>query len=368
MSLTTDVSGPMSYEPGLRSLVNWSWQLDPGPHNAITDVPGVRVGHSTMSAPERGVCTGITVVSPADDVVTNPLPAAVHVINGYGKSVGLMQIEELGELESPIALTGVFGVPSVHGALLARLMDRYPDIGGETDGHSINAVVMECNDGHMHDPRAALPGRDELAEAFESSSATAVRQGTVGAGIGMTTFGLAGGVGTASRVLPGIDDGCHIGALVLSNFGTTEDLLVAGRPVGRMLPPASARQELAGSAIVVLATDLPMDSAQLKRTCRRVQSGLARTGCTTAGASGEVVIAFSTRLPSKDASTRLTRTQLDAVFRATAETVEEAVFNALCHAGPVRGRAGRTRDRLPTERLADLLRSVERAEIGFPPR
>ncbi|NJC83557.1 P1 family peptidase [Planosporangium mesophilum] len=328
-----------------------AWRFAPGAANGITDVAGVTVGHSTLLDPEQGTCTGVTVVQPCPGVVHRPVAAAVHVINGYGKSVGLMQIEELGELESPIALTGVFGIPDVLRALVDHLLVEDPDLGSEKSGRSVNAVVMECNDSRMHDPRITRPGAAEVAEAIRGASTGPVPQGPVGAGVGMSTFGFAGGIGTSSRVLPLDGSAHHIGALVLTNFGRREDLVIAGRPVGQQLLPATATAaSLGGSVIVVLATDLPTTSAQLKRLARRAQNGLARTGCTTSGSSGEVVLAFSTaRGPD------LAREPLDLAFAAVAECVEEAVLNSLCHSVRVHGRADRFREPFPVERLPELL-------------
>jgi D-aminopeptidase len=344
-------SGNRKYPTGdLRRLLGPAWRFTPGRDNGITDVAGVTVGHSTLTAPEQGTCTGVTVIHPRQGVVHRPVVAAVHVINGYGKSVGLMQIEELGELESPIALTGVFGVPDVLRALVDHLLVEDPDLGSEESGRSVNAVVMECNDSRMHDPRIAAAGAAEVAEALRGATGGPVPQGPVGAGVGMTTFGFAGGIGTSSRLLPLDDATHHIGALVLTNFGRREDLLIAGRPVGQLLPETATGMSLAGSVIVVLATDLPTNSAQLKRLARRAQNGLARTGCSTSGSSGEVVLAFST---SRGAD--LARERLDLAFAAVAECVEEAVLNSLCHSVQVRGRAGRSRQPFPVERLPELL-------------
>lgn len=334
----------------LRRLMGPAWRFAPGAANGITDVAGVTVGHSTLSSPELGICTGVTVVDPCRDVVRHPVPAAVHVINGYGKSVGLMQIEELGELESPIALTGVFGVPDVLRALVGHLLAEEPDLGSEESGRSVNAVVMECNDSRMNDPRVAAPGAAEVAEAIRGAAGGPVPQGPVGAGAGMSTFGFAGGIGTASRVLPLDGAGHHIGALVLTNFGRREDLVIAGRPVGQLLPEKITAPGLGGSVIVILATDLPANCAQLKRLARRAQNGLARTGCSTSGSSGEVVLAFST-----ERGPDLPKETLDLAFTAVAECVEEAVLNSLCHSVQIRGRAGRSREPFPADRLPELL-------------
>jgi D-aminopeptidase len=350
-------SGGRAYPSAeLRRLLGPAWRFEPGAANAITDVAGVTVGHSTLFSPEQGTCTGVTVIQPRQGVVHHPVAAAVHVINGYGKSVGLMQIEELGELESPIALTGVFGVPDVLRALVDHLLTEDPDLGSEESGRSVNAVVMECNDSRMHDPRVVAPGHAQLAEAMHRATGGPVPQGPVGAGVGMTTFGFAGGIGTSSRVLPVDGATHHVGALVLTNFGRREDLLIAGRPVGQLLAEnagemsVDSSMSIAGSVIVILATDLPTNSAQLKRLARRAQNGLARTGCSTAGTSGEVVLAFSTARGAD-----LARGPLDLAFTAVAECVEEAVLNGLWHSARVHGRAGRSRQPFPVERLPQLL-------------
>ncbi|MET0419871.1 MAG: P1 family peptidase, partial [Actinoplanes sp.] len=343
----------------LRRLMGPTWRFAPGAANGITDVAGVTVGHSTLLDPEQSTCTGVTVVQPCPGVVHHPVPAAVHVINGYGKSVGLMQIEELGELESPIALTGVFGIPDVLRALVDHLLVEDPDLGSEKSGRSVNAVVMECNDSRMHDPRVTQPGAAELAEAIRGAGAGPVPQGPVGAGVGMSTFGFAGGIGTASRVVPLDGSAYHVGALVLTNFGRRDDLVIAGRPVGQLLPQPVPVGSLGGSVIVILATDLPTGSAQLKRLARRAQNGLARTGCSTSGSSGEVVLAFSTARGAD-----LAREPLDWAFAAVAESVEEAVLNSLCHSVQVRGRAGRSREPFPADRLPELLRAAGPAVVG----
>jgi D-aminopeptidase len=340
----------------LRSIATPTWRFEPGPNNAITDVPGVRVGHCTVKDAGADACTGVTVVTARPDVTRRPLPAAVHVINGYGKSAGLMQIEELGELESPIALTGVFGVPSVLEALVEHLMDADPRIGAADSGRSVNAVVLECNDSRMNDPRRTRPGAVELRQAFADRREDVVAQGAVGAGSGMTTYGFAGGIGSASRRMatPAADH--HIGALVLTNFGRREDLLVAGRPIGRLLTEEPSPPDPGGSVIVVLATDLPVGAQQLKRLARRAQNGLARVGCTTSSGSGEVVLAFST---SEGGSVSVGT--LDTAFRAAAEAVEEAVLSSIFHAEPVVGRAGRQQEPFPVRRLPELMARASHA-------
>jgi D-aminopeptidase len=353
----------------VRAAATCTWWLPPGPRNSISDVPGVRVGHATLYEPECGVCTGITLVVPSDDVVLHPLTAAVHVINGYGKSVGLMQINELGELESPIAITGVFSVPSVHAAVQAWLMRADPAIGAEGSARSVNSIVLECNDAHMNDPRAGTIGEDELAAAFADAEINEKRFGTIGAGVGMTTFGCSGAVGTASRRMPTEDGEATLGVLVLTNFGQLEDLVVAGVPVGRRLGSQTSiesidqSRETDGSVIVIVAIDVPLAQAQLERLAKRAQNALARTGCITAGTSGEVVLAFSTSREQPGRPVRWQR-QLDIAFRAVGEAVEEAVLAGLLSASDVTGRGGRRQAAFPTEQLQELLNLRVAADAG----
>jgi D-aminopeptidase len=302
----------------------------------------VLVGHATVLEPSRGVATGVSVVVP-EGVEERALPAACHVINGYGKSVGLVQVDELGTLESPIVFTGVFAVPAVQEALLRRRLASDPAVGGAREGRSVNLVVLECNDARLNDPREHTCGEGELALALDSAAGGAVDQGTVGAGTGMTTFGLSGGFGTASRVFGVGAREYHLGVALVSNFGLWGDLTIGGRlvqttePVGRGEGAGEGAPD--GSVVIVVATDAPFDSASLRGVCVRAQNGLARTGCVTAHGSGELVVAFSTERQSvREPEPQL----LNEAFRAVAEAVEEAVLSGLAHAERVTGREGRS--------------------------
>jgi D-aminopeptidase len=330
-----------------------------GPANAITDVRGVRVSSVTMRDPVAGHCTGLTLVDPGTGIYRSPLPAACHVINGYGKSTGLMQIRELGQLESPLALTGVFGVPSVLGAMNRHLMREYPEIGSTERSISVNSVVLECNDSHLHDPRTVHPGDTELARAVDTLAGGPITMGAVGAGAGMRTFGFAGGIGSASRVLEltggtGSRDSTMLGVLTLSNFGSTDEFLTAGRPVGRIL--ASREKPTARatgvSVITVIATDLPATPHDLGRLARRVQNGLARLGGTTDNGSGEVVVAFSTGRAAREAARPWAPRVLNAMFAAVTEAVEESVLRALLSAEDAHGRDGRVQPALTADAAA----------------
>lgn len=356
----------MSWVPRLLT-----WRMPSGPAGAITDVPGVRVGHATVVDAARGVATGVTVVVPPD-VESRPLPAAGHVINGYGKSVGLIQVGELGTLESVIAFSSVFAAPSVQSALLRRRLAQEADVGGASTGRSVNLVVLECNDAFVNDPREHTCGERELAAALDAASDGPVAEGTVGAGTGMSTFGMAGGFGTASRVFETGEGTHHLGVALVSNFGVWGDLTVGGQPIQQQAgmqdestdsEPVDSEvsdaevsdAEPPGSVVIVVATDAPLDSAALRRVAVRAQNGLARTGCVTSHRSGEIVLAFST---TSSPVTEPDAALLNSAFRAVAEAVEEAVLSGLAHADPVVGREGR---RLP------VLREITRARPQVTP-
>lgn len=312
-----------------------------GPLNAITDVAGVLVGHHTLTG--GALNTGVTAIVPAPgDLFADKLLAAVEVINGFGKSAGLLQVAELGALESPILLTNTFAVGACVNALVRRALERSPHIGRGQP--TVNAVVCECNDGPLSDIRAlAVTERDALA-ALDAASPGPVREGSAGAGRGMTSFGFKAGIGTASRAVTIAGNARHVGALVLANFGRAGDLIL---PDGRRPDPRSAPQPDKGSVIVVLATDVPLDARQLQRVCRRAGAGLARLGAYWGHGSGDIAIGFSTatRIPqARDADVmplmRLHDSRMDDLFRAAAEATEEAVLNALTAATAVTGPEG----------------------------
>lgn len=340
--------------------------LRTGPLDAITDVAGVAVGHHTVTADgDPSVQTGVTIVVPhPGNVFTEKVLASCHVINGFGKSTGLVQVAELGQLESPIALTNTFSIPAVTEGLLDVLLTQNPDIGGRAG--SLNTVVAECNDAFLNDIRGRHVRREHVSLALANASTGSVRQGAVGAGRGMSAFGLKGGIGTASRQA-GTAPQATVGALVLSNFCQLPDLVIAGRPVGRRLqqeravPPSEAS---GGSIIVVIATDAPVNERQLGRLTRRAQNGLARTGSSTDHYSGEIVIGFTTsvRIPHWAAeqtfpvpTLREESRLLDPLFQAVTEATEEAVLNSLFNAETVVGHAGARYEAFPIERLAELL-------------
>ncbi|MEO1908909.1 MAG: P1 family peptidase [Paracoccus sp. (in: a-proteobacteria)] len=314
-----------------------------GPNNAITDIAGLRVGHVTIR--EGNVNTGVTAIIPQPgNLFDAKLVAAVEVINGFGKSAGLVQVAELGTLETPILLTNTFGVGTCCNMLIRHAITQNPRIGRGTS--TVNAVVCECNDGELSDIQAMRVTEDDAWQALHKAD-QAVVEGSVGAGTGMTAFGFKGGIGTASRRLTLRGRGHLLGALVLANFGRAGDLVL---PDGRRPDPGGPEDAEKGSVIVVLATDLPVDQRQLARICRRAGAGIARLGAFYGHGSGDIVLGFTTRnrIPhvSSDFSMmveRMSDAHIDEAFRAACEATEEAVLNALCAATNVTGRDGHRR-------------------------
>jgi D-aminopeptidase len=306
------------------------------------------------------------------------VPAAVHTINGFGKPFGFEQVRELGNIETPIALTGTLNVPRVVDALMTLAIEENPYIGvgfeasGRRGYASVNPVVAETSDGYLSDLQGRPVGLAEVRAALREARDAAgkpVAEGAVGAGMGTICYGWKGGIGTASRHLPpmsGVEEPYTVGALVQTNFGSPEELTILGVPVGRHLRPPKSHNEPppGGSIMIVLATDAPLDSRQLQRLCHRAAFGLARTGSTCHGGSGDFVIAFSGGLRIPDRPQAVLATQpvlyeqavLDAFAVAVVESVEEAIYNSLLQARTVSGRDGHTRYALPAEQVVALLR------------
>lgn len=321
-------------------------ELPTGLRNKITDVPGITVGHCTVDTDEHK--TGVTVVLPCpENPFTHKLPAAAFVLNGFGKSLGLVQVEELGTLETPVALTNTLNVGLVHDALVEYMVTRCETEGFEL--RSVNPVVCECNDGGLNHIQRRAVGREEVFAAFANASPD-FDEGDVGAGKGMVCHGLKGGIGSASRKME-IDGVTYtMGALVLANHGSMKDLTVVGTPIGPLLDAAkAARESDVGSCIVLLATDLPLCCRQLGRVAKRASVGLARLGSFIGQGSGEIFLAFSTVNSFNGKEESATRTvtafhedRLDLPFRAAAECVEEAVLNCLFTARTCTGWDGKT--------------------------
>lgn len=350
-------------------------ELPAGQWNAITDVPGVRVGHCSVRfgegelRPGHGPArTGVTAILPQEgDCFQHKLEAAAYVVNGFGKSIGLPQLQELGQLESPILLTNTLNVPRVADALLDYMLAANPDIGINTG--TINLVVGECNDGYLNDIQGRHVQAEHVLTALHSATGGPVAEGDVGGGTGMVAFGFKGGIGTASRLLPPELGGYTVGVLVMSNFGTRRQLLVGGVPIGLALADYQEERENDGSIMVVVATDAPLKSRQLLRLAKRVPFGLARTGSIAANGSGDFVIAFSTGLTqSHDAAAGSLQQAalaengrlISAFFQATVEAVEESVLNSLLAAHSTEGRDGHLVPALPIDRTVELLRQAGR--------
>jgi D-aminopeptidase len=341
-------------------------RLQPGPQNAITDVAGVRVGHATRIEgegplrPGHGpIRTGVTAVLPhGGNLFAEKVRAGLFVLNGFGKSIGLAQVAELGQIETPILLTNTLSAPRVADALIDLMIEQNPGIGIATS--TVNPLVGECNDGYLNDIQGRHVTPAMVREAVASATDGPVQQGAVGAGTGTVCFGFKGGVGSASRVV----DGYTLGALVQTNFGRRSDLLVDGVPVGERLADwvEPVPEAPPGSVMVILATDAPLESRQLTRLAKRGALGLARVGASAANGSGDFVLAFSTanRVAHEadqplEQVTLLRDDALSPLFRAAVEAVEEAVLNSLFAAVSMTGRDGHRAPALPTELVLGML-------------
>ena len=347
--------------PRIRDLGVTPGIFSPGRWNAITDVEGVRVGHRTLVRGES-VRTGVTAILPhGGNLFQEKVPAAVYVGNGFGKAAGFLQIQELGNLETPIVLTNTLAVGTAIEAVVAWTLEQP----GNEAVRSVNAVVGETNDGDLNDIRGRHVTAADVRAAIMASRSGAVEEGSVGAGTGTLALGWKGGIGTSSRVLPGSLGGYTVGALVQSNFGGV--LQIDGVRVGEALGRYSFRNELEkdqgdGSCMIVLATDAPLSSRNLERLARRAVLGLARTGSFMSNGSGDFVIAFSTRNRVPFDPRERTRTveelhndAMSPLFLAVVEAVEEAVYNSLLRATDVAGHAGNRGEAIPIDRLRELL-------------
>ncbi|QKC95473.1 DmpA family aminopeptidase [Mesorhizobium sp. NZP2298] len=325
--------------------------LPPGTLSAITDVPGVRVGHRTLRGGD--INTGVTAILPhGGNLFRKKVTAASHVINGFGKTVGLTQVQELGTIETPVLLTNTLSVGICATALIRDAIRQNPDIGRTTG--TVNPVVGECNDGPLNDIQALAVTEEHALAALADAHQGAVEQGNVGAGTGMSCFGFKGGIGSASRRIA-LGGEHHLGVLVLSNFGRPGDLIL---PDGRRPDPRRPAGAERGSIMVVLATDVPLEHRQLERVARRAGAGIATLGSFWGHGSGDIAIAFSTgNLVDHDESRdlvpllALNEARIDILFRAAAEATQEAVLNSMLSAEAFTGRAGKHR-----ASLADWLR------------
>ncbi|HEV8380399.1 MAG TPA: P1 family peptidase [Gemmatimonadales bacterium] len=347
-----------SARPRARDIGITVGSIPTGPLNAITDVAGVRVGHTTIARGDS-INTGVTAILPhGGNPFRDKVPAAIVVGNGFGKLAGSTQVNELGELESPIVLTCTLCVPRAADAVLTWLLA----LPGNEDVRSANPVVAETNDGYLNNIRSRPITEADVLSAIRGASEGPVAEGAVGAGRGTVAFGWKGGIGTSSRRLPAQFGGWTVGVLVQTNFGG--DLTIAGVPVGRELRETGngTRGSGDGSIIMVVATDAPLDHLRLVRLANRALAGLARTGSSMSNGSGDYVIAFSTARPPPLQSDRPTAAVeivpndlMSPLFQATADATEEAIYNSLLRAETVRGYRGVVRA-LPVDSTVMILK------------
>lgn len=340
--------------------------MKPGPLNAITDVKGVKVGHTTLIRADS-IRTGVTAVLPHEgNLFQQKVPAAVYIGNGFGKLAGYSQVKELGNIESPVILTNTLNVSAAINAVVSHCLSQK----GNENVQSVNAVVGETNDGYLNDIRGRHVKETDVINAINNASSGKVAEGNVGAGTGTVCFGFKGGIGTASRVLPEILGGYTVGVLVQTNFGGV--LTVDGVPVGEELKKYYLRDQLNdnpdGSCMIVVATDAPVDARNLERLALRAFMGLARTGGIASNGSGDYVIAFSTdstiRIPFNGPPLQsqkiLSNDAMSPLFMAAIEATEEAILNSLLAAATMKGKGGRTIEALPLDKLKEILKKYNR--------
>ena len=331
-----------------------------GEWNAITDVEGVTVGHETVIQGDS-VRTGVTIIKPhGGDVFKNKVMGAVHVTNGYGKALGFTQIEELGTIETPIALTNTLNTFLVANAIVDYMISENPDI------HSVNPVVGETNDSGLNDIRGRHVTKKHVFSAIQNAKGGPVAEGSVGAGTGTRALGFKGGIGTASRVLPKEAGGYTVGVLVQTNFGGS--LMINGAPVGRELKvsPFASRipyDEDEGSCMIVIATDAPLSNRNLKRMAKRVDHAFGRVGAYSSNGSGDYAIIFSTHKANSSDGLTTTREEMknhhmNGLFMATVEATEEAIINSLFMAETVSSRYG-TMEALPVDKTMQILKKYK---------
>ena len=315
-----------------------------GKRNLITDVPNVKVGNVTLKNEEKDIHTGVTAILPhTGNLFREKVMAGASVINGFGKSAGLIQIEELGNIETPIIMTNTFGVGTAINALTKYMLKDNEDIGTTTG--TVNCVVTECNDGELNDIRGMHVTEENVLQALENCG-DVFEEGAVGAGTGMRCLGVKGGIGSASRLVSCDGEEYTVGAILMSNFGMAGNLMIDGRRIDTVHTVPKSNVEK-GSVIIVIATDIPLNERQLKRAAKRATVALSRTGSFIGNGSGDIAIAFSnTNIVPHYSERNIIETRMfydaaiDKVFEATAEVVEEAVISSIYHAETVKGIRG----------------------------
>lgn len=327
--------------------------LRKGKRNLITDVKGVKVGHVTLN--DGNIKTGVTAVLPHEgNIFKEKVMASSCVINGFGKSMGILQIEELGTIETPIIMTNTLSVGTAATGLVKYMLEQNEDIGTTTG--TVNCVVTECNDGRLNDIRGLHVKEEHVLEAIKNASED-FEEGAVGSGTGMVCFSIKGGIGSSSRIVELDNKEYTLGAIVMSNFGSLKDLMVSTDKVGERIYNSQQQEKDKGSIIMIIATDIPLSERQLKRVSKRAVIGLGRTGSYLGNGSGDICISFTTANIIKHYSDTnivsmkmLDDEAIDKVFRAAAETVEESIISSLYHAETTVGINGNTR-----KSLRDLL-------------
>ena len=353
------ISGQSQQQP--RDLGIIIGVLKPGTYNAITDVPDVLVGHTTLIEGEN-IRTGVTAILPhRENTYQEKVPAAIYIGNGFGKLTGYSQVKELGTLETPIILTNTLSVPTASNALISYTLNQK----GNENVRSVNPLVGETNDGFLNDIRARSVSEEHIIGAVNGAKSGEVAEGNVGAGTGTVCFGYKGGIGTSSRKVPNKAGGYTVGVLVQSNFGGI--LQIDGIQVGKELGnyPENLKHSADGSCMIVVATDAPVDARNLERLAKRAFMGLAKTGGIASNGSGDYVIAFSTaeqnRIPHDynglaSANSYLRNEAMTPLFAAAIEATEEAILNSLFAAESMTGRDGNHVDALPVEEVLELMK------------
>jgi D-alanine--D-alanine ligase len=371
-----DVFSSEPQRPNAREIGIQIGRMRPGINNAITDVKGLRVGHFSRiednvkipgSTETSNIRTGITAIIPAGQAYANRIAAGGFILNGVGEMAGLTQVIETGWLETPILLTNSHSVGRVHAGVVNHMIKKYPQLGTETD--VVLPVVGEADDSFLNDIRVGTCSAQDAVKAIQSASSGPVKQGSVGAGTGMTSFDFAGGIGTSSRII-NLSEGSvfTVGVLVLSNFGKMHNLTIDGGVVGRNLDKefdkAGRREVSEGSIIVVIATDIPLINSQLNRVAKRAALGLGRTGSYAASTSGEIIIAFSTGNRKQRVNSSksyfmnlkcISDSRINIVYEAVIEATEEAVINAIFCSNGMNGREKRWCPPVPHQRIVELL-------------
>lgn len=318
-----------------------------GCKNLITDVPGVKVGHVTLDNGE--IKTGVTSILPHDkNIFKEKIMASSCVINGFGKSVGLVQIDELGTIETPIIMTNTLSLGTASTGLIKYMLSKNDDIGLTTG--TVNCTVVECNDGFLNDIRGLHVKEEHVFEAIENADSN-FSEGSVGAGTGMSCYQLKGGIGSSSRVLSLDNKEYTIGTLVLSNFGLKSDLIVDGRKLGKEIELNESIDSEKGSIIIIIATDIPLSERQLKRVSKRATISLGRTGSYLGNGSGDISIAFTTANKVNHYEENdllrfscINESKIDLVFRAVVECVEESILSSMIHSNTTIGVNGNKRE------------------------